>query len=91
MTGTRSWKWAVVAFSIAALMSVGCAKKQTVKTEGAQAPSAGTPSGVTEAPVAEAPARGAAPATPATPPGSRLPRRGLRSSTTSGSTSTSRS
>ena len=70
MTGTRSWKWAVVAFSIAALMSVGCAKKQTVKTDGAQAPSAGTPSGVTEAPVAEAPAPVAA--APATPPGVAL-------------------
>ncbi|HLN90852.1 MAG TPA: peptidoglycan-associated lipoprotein Pal [Patescibacteria group bacterium] len=67
MKGTRSWKWAAVALCIAALMSVGCAKKQTVKSEGAQAPSAGTPSGVTEAPVKEGPAP--VPVASATPPG----------------------
>ena len=67
MKGTRSWKWAAVALCIAALMSVGCAKKQTVKSEGAQAPSAGAPSGVTEAPVKEEPAP--VPVAPATPPG----------------------
>ena len=70
MKGIRSWKWAVVALSIAALMSVGCAKKQTVKTEGGQAPSAGAPSGVTEAPVKEEPAPVAV--APATPPGVAL-------------------
>jgi len=59
-----------VALSIAALMSVGCAKKQTVKTEGGQAPSAGAPSGVTEAPVKEEPAPVAV--APATPPGVAL-------------------
>ena len=62
MKGTCSWKWAVLALSIAALMSVGCAKKQTVKSEGAQAPSAAAP--VEEAPVKEAPPA----ATPAAPP-----------------------
>ena len=35
MKGSFSWKWAVLAFSLVALMSVGCAKKQTVKSEGA--------------------------------------------------------
>ena len=35
MKGTFSWKWAVLALSVAALLSVGCAKKQTVKSEGA--------------------------------------------------------
>ena len=35
MKGTFSWKWAVLALSVAALMAVGCAKKQTVKSEGA--------------------------------------------------------
>jgi peptidoglycan-associated lipoprotein len=62
MKGKSSWKWAVLALSIAALMSVGCAKKQTVKSEGTQAPSAAAP--VTEAPVKEAPAPVAAPVTP---------------------------
>ena len=62
MKGTCSWKWAVLALSIAALMSVGCAKKQTVKSEGAQAPSAAAPVG--EAPVKEAPPAAATPAAP---------------------------
>ena len=39
MKGTFSWKWAVLALSVAALVAVGCAKKQTVKSEGAQGPS----------------------------------------------------
>jgi peptidoglycan-associated lipoprotein len=69
MRGTSSWKWAVLALSIAALMSVGCAKKQTVKSEGTQAPAA-APAPVTEAPVKEAPAPvAAAPAAPAEAPG----------------------
>jgi peptidoglycan-associated lipoprotein len=68
MKGTYSWKWAVLALSIAALMSVGCAKKQTVKSEGAQTPpGASTPSAVGEAPVKEAPPAPIAVA-PAMPP-----------------------
>lgn len=34
MKGTCSWKWAVLVVSVAALVAVGCAKKQTVKSEG---------------------------------------------------------
>ena len=56
MKGSFSWKWAVLAFSLVALMSVGCAKKQTVKSEGAQTtPGVSTPGMVGEAPVKEAP------------------------------------
>lgn len=56
MKGTFSWKWAVLAFSVVALMSVGCAKKQTVKSEGAQTtPGVSTPGMVGETPVMEAP------------------------------------
>jgi peptidoglycan-associated lipoprotein len=66
MKGTFSWKWAVLALSIAALMSVGCAKKQTVKSEGAPG-SASAPGAITEAPVKEAPPAPVAVA-PATPP-----------------------
>ena len=67
MKGTL--KWAVLALSIVALMSVGCAKKQTVKSEGAQgAPgAAAAPAPVSEAPVKEAPPAPVAVA-PATPP-----------------------
>ena len=68
MKGTFSWKWAVLALSVAALMSLGCAKKQTVKSEGAQAPSAAAPSAVAEAPAKEAPPAPAA-GIPAPPPG----------------------
>jgi len=53
MKGTFSWKWAVLALSIAALMSVGCAKKQTVKSEGAAGGPG--PAAVGEAPMKEAP------------------------------------
>jgi len=63
MKGTISWKWVVLAISVVALMSVGCAKKQTVKSEGTQAP----PAAVGEAPVKEAPPAPAAVA-PAMPP-----------------------
>jgi peptidoglycan-associated lipoprotein len=56
MKGTSSLKWAVLVLSIAALVAVGCAKKQTVKSDGAQggAPAAGATNGapVTETPVA---------------------------------------
>jgi len=69
MKGRSSWKWAVLALSIAALMAVGCAKKQTVKSEGAEAPSAAAPAPVTEAPVKEAPAPMAAAAPPSAAPG----------------------
>jgi len=64
MKSAFSWKWAVLVFSVAALVAVGCAKKQTVKSEGAPSP----PSAVTEAPVKEAPPAPVAVA-PATPPG----------------------
>lgn len=68
MKGTFSWKWAVLALSVAALVSVGCAKKQTVKSEGTQgSPSASAPGAVGEAPMKEAPPAPMAVA-PATPP-----------------------
>jgi peptidoglycan-associated lipoprotein len=56
MKGTFSWKWAVLALSVVALMFVGCAKKQTVKSEGAKTPSAAdsAPAAVGEAPMTEA-------------------------------------
>ena len=50
MKGTFTWKWAVLALSVAALVAVGCAKKQTVKSEGAPgaaAPGAPAPSDFT--------------------------------------------
>jgi peptidoglycan-associated lipoprotein len=64
MKGTFSWKWAVLVLSVAALVAVGCAKKQTVKSEGAPGP-VSAPAPVTEAPaapVAAAPAEQPAPA-----------------------------
>ncbi|MBE0605594.1 MAG: peptidoglycan-associated lipoprotein Pal [Deltaproteobacteria bacterium] len=65
MKGTFSWKWAVLALSIAALMSVGCAKKQTVKSEGDQTPpAASAPAPVVEAPMKEPPPMAVAPAMP---------------------------
>ena len=71
MKGTFSWKWAVLVLSVAALVAVGCAKKQTVKSEGAPgAPGAAVtpaPPAVGEAPVKEAPPAPVAVA-PATPP-----------------------
>jgi peptidoglycan-associated lipoprotein len=68
MKGTFSWKWAVLALFIAALVSVGCAKKQTVKSEGAQGSAASGPGAAGEAPVKAPPAPVAA--APATPPAS---------------------
>jgi peptidoglycan-associated lipoprotein len=69
MKGTFSWKWAVLALSIAALVSVGCAKKQTVTSEGAPGAASG-PGAVTEAPVKEtAPVAVAPPMPPAAAPG----------------------
>jgi peptidoglycan-associated lipoprotein len=58
MKGTFSWKWAVLALSVAALVATGCAKKQTVKSEGTQ----GT--GAASAPIGEAPVKEAPPAPP---------------------------
>jgi peptidoglycan-associated lipoprotein len=71
MKGTFSWKWAVLVLSVAALVAVGCAKKQTVKSEGAPgAPgtaSAPAPGAVDGTPVKETPVA-PEPAAPATPP-----------------------
>ena len=65
MKGTFSWKWAVLALSVAALVATGCAKKQTVKSEGTQGDTgAATAPSVGEAPVKEAP--------PARPPSDQL-------------------
>ena len=57
MKGTFSWKWAVLVLSVVALVGLGCAKKQTVKSEGAPGgPGAGSaPAAVGEAPMTEAP------------------------------------
>ena len=57
MKGTFSWKWAVLVLSVAALVGLGCAKKQTVKSEGAPGGpgAASAPAAVGEAPVTEAP------------------------------------
>jgi len=68
MKGTLSWKWAVLALSIVALMSVGCAKKQTVKSEGTETPTAAS----APAPIAEEPMKEPPPpitVAPAMPPG----------------------
>ena len=68
MKGTFSWKWAVLVLSVAAMVGLGCAKKQTVKSEGAPGgpgvASAPAPGPVGEAPVKEAPPAPVAP-TPA--------------------------
>jgi peptidoglycan-associated lipoprotein len=70
MKGTSSLKWAVLVLSVAALVAVGCAKKQTVKSEGAPgapgaasapAPGAGEGAPVKEAPVAPEAVPSAAP------------------------------
>jgi len=82
MKGTFSWKWAVLVLSVAAMVGLGCAKKQTVKSEGAPgAPggpgevSAPAPGPVGEAPAKEAPVAPAPPApTPApAPPAAAAP------------------
>jgi len=63
MKGTSSLKWAVLVLCVTALVVVGCAKKQTVKSEGAAgaqgqgassapAPGAGDGASVSETPVA---------------------------------------
>lgn len=67
MKGSFSWKWAVLVLSVAALVAVGCAKKQTVKSEGAPAAAAPAPGAVSQAPVKEAPAA-PVPVATATPP-----------------------
>ena len=65
MKGTYSWKLAVLALSVAAMVAAGCAKKQTVKSEGTQgAPGASSAPSVGEAPMKEAPPAPVAP-TPA--------------------------
>jgi peptidoglycan-associated lipoprotein len=51
MKGTFSWKWAALVLSVAALVAVGCAKKQTVKAEGASG-AVSAPAPVKEAPAA---------------------------------------
>ena len=63
MKGTFSWKWAVLVLSIAALVGLGCAKKQTVKSEGAPGgPGAASgPAAGGEAPMTEAPPASVAP------------------------------
>jgi peptidoglycan-associated lipoprotein len=67
MKGTSFWKWALLALSVTALVAVGCAKKQTVKSEGAQGPpGVSTPS---EPPMKEAPAPEAVAPPPAVSPG----------------------
>jgi len=55
MKRTFSWRWAVLALSVAALVGVGCAKKQTVKSEGTQGAPPAAAGTVGEAPVKEAP------------------------------------
>ena len=64
MKGTFSWKWAVLALSVAALVATGCAKKQTVKSEGTQGATGAASAPIGEAPVKEAP--------PAPPPSDQL-------------------
>jgi peptidoglycan-associated lipoprotein len=66
MKGTFSWKWAVLVLSVVALVGLGCAKKQTVKSEGAPGGpgAASAPGSVGEAPMKEAPPAPVAP-TPA--------------------------
>jgi len=64
MKWTFSWKWAVLALSIAALVSVGCAKKQTVKSEGAEAPPAASAPPMGETTMKEAPPPMAVPPPP---------------------------
>ena len=69
MKGTFSWKWAVLVMCVAALVAVGCAKKQTVKSDGTQAPpaAAAAPAPAVGTPAKEAP-RAPVAAAPATPP-----------------------
>jgi len=65
MKGTFSWKWAVLVLSVVALVGLGCAKKQTVKSEGVPGTGgAPAPAAVGEAPMTAAPPAPVAP-TPA--------------------------
>jgi peptidoglycan-associated lipoprotein len=77
MKGPFSWKWAALVLSVAALVAVGCAKKQTVKSEGAPAApgaaSAPAPGAVTETPVKEAPPAPMAAAPAEQPPPAMAP------------------
>jgi len=65
MKGTCSWKWAVLVVSVAALVAVGCAKKQTVKSEGTTGAQGAASSTAPGAATGEEAAKGA-PAVPAT-------------------------
>jgi peptidoglycan-associated lipoprotein len=67
MKGTFSWKWAVLVLTVVALVGLGCAKKQTVKSEGAP----GGP-GAAPAPVGEAPMTAPPPAPVAPTPAEKL-------------------
>ena len=69
MKGTFSWKWAVLALSVAALVATGCAKKQTVKSEGAPG---GPGAASAPAPVGEAPMTAPPPAPVAPTPAEKL-------------------
>lgn len=75
MKGTFSWKWAVLVLCVAALVVMGCAKKQTVKSEGAPgAPGAvSAPAAVSKAPVKEAPPAPVAAAPAEQPPPAMAP------------------
>ena len=65
MKGTNRWGLAALVVFIAVVMAVGCAKKQTVKSDGAAGTGAGAPAasspetGAAAAPVMESPATGA--------------------------------
>jgi len=75
MKGPFSWKWAVLVLSVAALVAVGCAKKQTVKSEGAPAApvAASAPAAVSEAPVKAPPPAPVAAAPAEQPPPAMAP------------------
>ena len=75
MKGPFSWKWAVLVLSVAALVAVGCAKKQTVKSEGAPAApgAASAPAMVSEAPVKAPPPAPVAAAPAEQPPPAMAP------------------
>jgi len=67
------WKRAALALFVSALVAAGCAKKQTVKSEGTAGGAAATaPSAVSEAPAKEAPVAPVA-AAPATEPAAAAP------------------
>jgi len=65
MKGTNRWRYAALVVFIAVVMAVGCAKKQTVKSDGTAGTGMETPAtsapGVAETPVQETPAKPAEP------------------------------